>query len=180
VARRLRRVKKKNPILPTPYQTILRMCEQRLYHKSELSHKEILAEIVRENRLVQESQSDVFTYKGEIYSPANDTSGRISLLHLSLQNRMEEWLQLVKDIKTEKDLVLGFLKSVMALTNRAADWYRLMPKPLHGILRDVEMALDPGENTLNDEQVAAFLQDNAKYIHLMKIRLTHNLLNVTT
>lgn len=76
-------------------------------------------------------------------------------------------------------MVLGYIQRVMVATPYAVDFFKLLPESLHYALRRIDRHLLGGDDGLFDDiQAAEFLEKNKKYIHLMKIRMTYNLLDV--
>ena len=154
------------------YRPVLASCEKKL--KS----------IIERNAKVQNAEHPSFTYRGEVYVPADCITAppmRLATLATQLRPEMDAYLKEVAYLNShELPYVLGYINQVLNASNALPDYVRLLPDSLHHPIQKL-IAACPRKATmqnakLEQEDVEIIRSRNTVSIELMRKRLALNLL----
>ena len=159
---------------------LLEVVSQTLFNKSEVRLYEELCTIVTENSIRCGNTQMFFTFSGEFYQ-IGEHKGKyprlINTLDRELRPRMKQYLKDKAALEREQSMVLGYMQKVVLTTAYAEDYYRVLPRTLHSVLKKLDRFFLQGDGKLVGEAGTAFLAENDKYIHAMKTRMAYNLID---
>ncbi|MBT7452185.1 MAG: hypothetical protein HN793_15210 [Rhodospirillaceae bacterium] len=152
----------------------------KIYTSSRGHRNKRIAKIIRANSLIHKNEQECFSFRSNTYE-ASDRKGAypmpINLLDTSLK---EEFIVFIGDgnaLEEERNFVKGYIQRVMMMTEHLADYLKLMPDSTHPIVQAFKDDLAPGEGVLTEEEIENFLEQNEKYLNLLRNRMTLNLLD---
>lgn len=168
-------------LAPELRNTVLKEMMQSLYLNTKRHNFKVLADIVRANSKILRNSQPCFSFRGEVYSIGDNSNGYprpMNLLQSACRADMKQYLLMVDEQEREKEFLRGYILKVFHISDQAADYYKLLPAPLHSIVRKYAMHFAPGEGKISEKASQAFLDENAKYGDMIKARLTFNLIGL--
>ena len=168
-------------LAPELRNTVLEEIMQSLYVNTKQHNFKTLSEIIRANsKILRNSQSCVH-FRGETYS-VGDNSGRyprpMNMLQSACKADMKLYVEELDKQEREKQFLRSYILNMFRASDQAADYYKLLPSPLHGIIRKYAMHFAPGEGKLSEQETQAFLDEHEKCADMLKARLTFNLIGI--
>lgn len=107
---------------------------------------------------------------------------KINMPHPEIEKELKEFIEAENSTEAEERLlVLNSLRTILTQTSSFKDYEEIFPQKLHAILRKASMNAPPQdreEHFLSPEQREHLKQSQRKYLHLMAIAMTRNLLNL--
>lgn len=127
------------------------------------------------------NQQRCFLYRGEMFAVECYPKGKVPRPINWLRPELHADMQRLQDEKHEIEnlempYVLGYLQRVMQVARTQRDYLALIPNVLHAPIKKHATAFANYLEDLPDTEVAAFLQDNDRYLGKLKERMTFNLL----
>jgi hypothetical protein len=160
---------------------LMRKLEDHLYGTSTNRHFKLLSDIITQNSALNSNTQKCVSFRGEFYVIGDQAPKQRllpNILHSTLREQMRGYLAEVEATTREIALVKGFLQRIMLLTNKEQDYCSLLPSVMHPAVRKLSPYLDQEEGHLSPEEVNTFLLENERYTHLLKRRLTINLIDI--
>lgn len=166
-------------IAPGLRKMVLEKLMDALYLNTSRYNEERLQGIVRRNSKALHNSQLCFTFKGENFCAATH-EGRyprpMNALQPFLKDEMKEFIEEREKQYREAQYLRGYILNVFSVSDQAADYYKLLPFPLHGVIRKFAVHFAPGEGMLLPDGIEQFLQQNDKYVTMLKTRVTFNLI----
>jgi hypothetical protein len=160
---------------------LLQKLDTALYHKAELDLYKELCDIIYANSHLNGNNQRMLSYNKQIHM-IGEHKGKfpypINPLDRSVRPRFKALLEKRRELEREKSLSLGYIKRVMLETEYAEDFYRLLPRQLHSVIKKLDRFFLTGDGKFVAEAGEKFLADNQKYIHAMKTRMVANLIDM--
>ena len=147
-----------------------------LYHKTEKLCAATLNQILIEHVRKSSGLSTMVLFDNKFYPTGLGPGHRVTPLHKDLRERMREYITETEAWQSERNLIKGYVHSVVKAASFPQDFLELLPVAMH---RDVKRFLF----CTNAEQVSPrayldeFLRKNEKYLRRLRIRLTYNLID---
>lgn len=150
-------------------------------YNSALRHRiERIAVMVKTNSKIHDNNQECFTFRGLVYETF-DRQGAypvpMNMLHASLTDELISYIADGVKLADERTLVKAYIQRVMMTSSHLSDYLKLMPSNTHSIIKAFKEDLAPGNGALNENAVTEFLEQNEKYLILLKNRATLNLLD---
>lgn len=161
--------------------TLLEILEEHVYKRVRITLQNELGHIIRDNSFKHQNAHNVIGFKGHFYryGPVIRSKEAPNLCHPDMRDRMKVYLERQAKLEREVATVRGFFQNLLIRSDRLADYLRILPDSLHGLVNKMAPYFYRDEGTFTDEEVLAFTEDNQTYIDLLITRMTYNLLQVT-
>ena len=125
-------------ISPNARSELLQQLDTALYQKARTSLHYRLCELITANSKQHGNAQMMFTFREKTYCMRPHVGKYppvINLLHRDLRPQFKAWLADQEALETERRLALGYVQRIMTVTDRIADYYRLLPDALAAVLR---------------------------------------------
>ena len=138
-----------------------------------------LATIIQENSHLYGNRQKCLSFRGKFYWYDKEDRGTrqvTNILHKSLRERFKAYLEELEALERENDQISALVVNGLSIVSCRQDLYRVFPDCIHGLLRRGEDRMPVKESTLLQRDIDEFIQENDKYITMLKSRMTLNLL----
>jgi hypothetical protein len=153
---------------------------RKLYRSSTLYGNKTINKLIQDNSELHGNNQQMFSFRKTVFTTSDFTGAfpsPINTLSPTIREDVKEYLSFTEETNAEKCVVKGFLQRVVTSSHCAADYAKLTPTQLHSVIKQFSYGCEQGEGTLTEPEIAQFKHDNAKYLELVKTRLTMNLIN---
>jgi hypothetical protein len=152
-----------------------------LYEPVLASYRRKLKELIVANCKLTKTSHLSFMYRGHHYIAEGCEDpiemGRVALLAPELKGAMDEYLNDTAYLNThELPYVLGYLNSILNLSDDLPDYLKLLPDSMHQPLKEMIASCKCKTSHLDEATVKEIREKNSVPIQLIKQRLTLNLL----
>lgn len=150
-----------------------------LYHKIEMKLRHDMDLIIQDNMKAHNTKSPFMMYRGHTYfhSKAPRLTMNPLILHRTLRNVMKEWLNQRAVLDEEQQIISTYLLAANSVCSCDDDLYKVTPEALHPIIRKLTArVMEDHRLPAADHKINGFLDQNQKYMDVIKRRLTLNLI----
>lgn len=169
-----------NELDPSVRINILDALMKRLYTSSNAHRNKNLCRLIRNNSVICNNTQDCFSFRREIY----EEPGRcgpypqpMNMLSNKMRDEVKEYISDAERVDAEQVLVKGYLQRAIALSHQIADYMAVIPSALHPQIKNFNILCEPGDGSLTSSEIEKFKHDNARYLEMVRTRLTMNLIN---
>lgn len=126
------------------------------------------------------NKQQCLAYNGTIYTSV-EYHGKyphpINLLRREVRPEFKEMLARTEELERESNLVLGYARSLLALTLNVGDLQKALPFDLHHVVNNDAALHSLRAEALPAEELNQFLEQNEPYLIQMKARMAMNLID---
>jgi len=146
------------------------------YPSQQLRHE--MNELISLNSRLHGNQASILMYKNQYWVKDTGNTAK-NILHKDCRKIFRVWEAKALSLQTEQEQVNNYLRAVINQKVDLQGLCQLIPAPLHSCLSsswfwgNSPMPAPPPE-----ADVAAFIQENQKYLDMITTRLTYNMLQV--
>lgn len=169
-----------NEINPSVRINILDSLMLKLYTSSNNHCKNRLHNLIKINSSIYKNNQQCFSFRRTVFQHAEHTGpypSPINILAPAMRGEMKEYIQDVQRTEAERVLVKGYLQKVVGISHYMADYLAVTPTALHPPIKKFSDQCEIGEGTLTPSEIEAFIDNNSKYLDMVRTRLTMNLIN---
>lgn len=163
---------------PRTKQNIKEMLYLFLYGKVQKQFEQQLAQIIRQNTLMNKYTHDSFLYRGEYYSNEKSPPPRkMNRLDASLIGAMDAYIQETRKLNQQEiPKVVGYITQVLNSSNDLQDYLKIFPAVLHPPLEKLIKTCPFRNQTLTEAQVQQIQASTDTVVTLVKQRMITNMI----